>query len=377
MSIERWAEAVWYGTHPGATVTRAALLPLSAAFGLVARARGRLYDAGILRRHALPLPALSVGNLTVGGTGKTPVAAWVVAQLAARGTHPAVVLRGVGDDEARVHALLNPGAPVVTDRDRVRGAFAAARRGADVLVLDDAFQHRRAARDADLVLIATETFGAHARLLPAGPYREPLSALRRASLVLVTRKSATAAHAAEVAGRVAALLVAGPGDPVDVAVAHLAPAAVVRWPRVGAGGSPEAALETLAGARVLAVAGIGAPSAFVAQLRALGASVVLARFPDHHAYDERTVAGLAERARAADLVVTTLKDAVKLGPRWPRHAGALWYVTQRVTVEAGAAALTDMLDAIATDALATAARAGAARLPHRTAPDSAAPGRHA
>lgn len=369
MSLERWAEAVWYGTHPGAVAARVALAPFATAFGAAAAARGRLYDAGLLRQQALPVPALSVGNLTVGGTGKTPFAAWAVAELAARGAHPAVVLRGVGDDEARVHALLNPGAPVVANPDRVRGAIEAARLGADVVVLDDAFQHRRAARDADVVLVAAETFGAGARLLPAGPFREPLTALRRATVVVVTRKSATSSQAGAVAVRIEAL-VAGHG--VRVAAAHLAPASLVRW----GGETPEAgalaAVASLAGARVLAVAGVGAPDAFAAQLRAVGASVTLARFSDHHAYDAHDVASLAERARDADRVVTTLKDAVKLGPRWPHHARALWYVTQRVTLETGAPALADVLDAVA-----TAARAALSRTPHRTVPDSAARGRHA
>lgn len=342
MSLEGWAEAAWYGEGAGPAAARRALAPLAALFRAGALARGRLYDAGLLRARALPVPALSVGNLTVGGTGKTPFAAWAVAELARRGARPAVVLRGVGGDEAEVHALLNPGVPVVADPDRVRGALEAARRGADVVVLDDAFQHRRARRDADVVLVAAERFTPRARVLPAGPYREPLSALRRATVAVATRKTATAAEARAVAARLA------DAAPVPVAVAHLAPASLGCW---GGAADDVRPMEDVRGARVLAVAGVGAPEAFAEQLREAGAAVTLARFPDHHAYGPRDVASVLRGAAGHDLVVTTLKDAVKLGPRWPAGAGALWYVTQRVAVESGADALADVLDALATDAL--------------------------
>ena len=369
MSVERWAEAVWYGTRARDVIARAALAPFASAFGAAAGARGRLYDAGVLRGQALPLRAISIGNLTVGGTGKTPIAAWVVAELIVRGLHPAVVLRGVGDDEARVHALLNPSAPVIADPDRVRGAAAAARLGADVLVLDDAFQHRRAVRDADVVLVAAETFGRRARLLPAGPFRESPRALRRASAVVVTRKSAAESQARDVVAQLEAQL---HGTSVGVALAHLAPAELVRWERDDAIATAREPIATLEGTRVLAIAGVGAPEAFGAQLRAAGAHVSLARFPDHHAYDASDVASLAERADGVDRVVTTLKDAVKIGPCWPRRVGALWYVTQRVTLESGAPVLVDVLDAVA-----EVARAAVARAPHRSVPESAARGRPA
>ncbi len=369
MSREAWAESVWYGTGGGARAARAALAPLAALFGAVVTARGRLYDAGLLGVHALPLPAISVGNLTVGGTGKTPVAAWVAAELARRGARPAVLLRGVGGDEALVHALLNPGVPVVADPDRVRGAAEAVRRGATALVLDDAFQHRRARRDADVVLVAAETFDGRARLLPAGPFRERLSALGRATVVLVTRKSATAAQARAVAARLAAVM---PSGHAGVGIVHLEPASLVRWDADGAGRGAAEHTDVLAGARVLAVAGIGSPDAFAAQLRAVGASVDLARFADHHAYGASDVAALRVRARGVDRIVTTLKDAVKLGPLLSRGGCALWYVTQRVTLETGAPALVDVLDA-----MAHAADAAAARAPHGTVPESAVRGRHA
>jgi tetraacyldisaccharide 4'-kinase len=115
---------------------------------------------------------------------------------------------------------------------------------------------------------------------------------------------------------------------------------------------------------VLAVAGVGAPDAFAEQLRGTGARVTLARFPDHHAYGAADARALAERAGEVDRVVTTLKDAVKLGPLWPDGGRALWYVTQRVRLEAGAGALAEVLDALA---------AAARRSPARSAPPPARP----
>src|SRR3954470_7648563 len=129
-------------------------------FGAVVGARDILYDAGWLPAAATSIPAVSIGNLTVGGTGKTPIAAWVARGLALRGAHPAVILRGYGDDEPLVHARLNPDIPVVTGADRVVTVNEAARRGADIAVLDDAFQHRRVQRMADLVLVSADRWTA-------------------------------------------------------------------------------------------------------------------------------------------------------------------------------------------------------------------------
>ncbi len=362
------AEWVWYGRGAGPAVARAALAPAALLFRAGAAARGALYDAGLARAHPLGLPALGVGNLTVGGTGKTPVAAWACAELRRRGARPALLLRGVGGDEARVHALLNPDVPVVADPDRVRGAARAAEGGADALVLDDAFQHRRARRDVDLVLVSAERWGDAPRLLPAGPYREGLGALRRAAAVVVTRKAASPADADRVATRVAAALGAARGAArgaaaEDVAVVHLAADALHRWDagaHGGPGGDAERPLAALRGAAVVAAAGVGDPAAFAAQLAAAGARVELARYADHHAYTAADAAQLAGRAKRGALLVTTLKDAVKLGPLWPRGAAPLWYVTQRVTVERGAEALAARLDAVAA--------ASRARLAHAPTP---------
>lgn len=322
---ERATERLWESSSGGARLARAALTPASWAYAAIVAARNAGYERGWLPSRELALPAISVGNLTVGGTGKTPVSAFIASRLAARGLKPAIVMRGYGSDETLVHAHLNPGVPVFVAADRAAGVIQARAAGCTVAVLDDAFQHRRAKRDADVVLLAANLAGP-ARLLPAGPWREPFDSLARATLVVVTRKNASIERARELLAR--ALRVA-PG--ALGAIVHLAADRLVAW-RSGEILDPA----TLSGKRVLAAAAIGDPNAFSAQLAETGARVELASEADHHAYSPRDAAALAHRAAGADFVICTLKDAVKLGPVWPREAHPLWYLSQRVVVEAGA-----------------------------------------
>jgi tetraacyldisaccharide 4'-kinase len=304
--------------------------------GVVA-ARNALYDRGTLRAHGTSIPVVSVGNLTVGGTGKTPVSAWIAGELARRGAAPAIVLRGYGDDEPLVHAVLNPAFPVVVSADRTKGVAEAAARGATVAVLDDAFQHRRVARDADIVLVAADGWSIPRRLLPGGPWREPLEALRRADLAVITSKAATQIEV----------------DAVRMAIAHAAPGVPVAGLSLGLGdllrfGDPGARLPLggLAGANVLAIAAVGNADAFFAQLRRAGASVAARGFPDHHRFTPDEAALLARLTPAGGMAVCTLKDAVKLAPLWPADAPALWYVSQPVRVEWGAEQFELLLDAL-------------------------------
>jgi tetraacyldisaccharide 4'-kinase len=320
-------ERIWAADGPAAW----ALTPLSWLFRAATDTRNALFDLGVLRTVDLGLPTISVGNLTVGGTGKTPVAAWVAGTLRARGERPAILLRGYGEDEPLVHRRLTPGIPVIADPDRVRGAARARAEGATVLVLDDAFQHRRAKRDVDLVLVAAEQRLAH-RVLPAGPLREGRGALRRASLVVVTRKSASRDEAEAAAAEWTGFAGAPP-----TAILALSPGPLVAAdPASGAAPLP---LRALAGRHVLAISAIGNPAAFEAQLAAVGARVEGIRFQDHHGFGATDLEALVARARPEMLVVCTLKDAVKLGGRWPRQAPPLWYLSQAVEVERGGALL--------------------------------------
>jgi tetraacyldisaccharide 4'-kinase len=297
--------------------------------------RNALFDRGLFTSQPLGLPTISIGNLTVGGTGKTPMSAWVAQAMLQRGIRPAILLRGYGDDEPAVHRRLTPGAVVIADPDRVRGAAAARAAGAQAIILDDGFQHRRAARDLDVVLVAAEQ-GVPARLLPAGPLREPRRAVARASLIIVTRKSASLVQATEVAEAWSRFSRRAP-----VVLASLGLDAICL---VATGSAEPLPLRMLAGQRVLAIAGIGDPAAFARQIEAVGARVDLAGFPDHAPFSEADLTALAIRAREADRVVCTLKDAVKLGDRWPRNAPPLWYLSQRVVIERGGEVLEALLD---------------------------------
>ena len=314
------------------------LAPVSVLYRIGTGIHAALYRSGLRHAQRLALPAISVGNLTVGGTGKTPIAAWIASTLRARQAHPAIVMRGYGDDEPLVHERLNPDVPVVVSPDRIRGTERAATLGADVVVLDDAFQHRRAARTADLVLLSADRWASAPRLLPAGPWREPLSALRRASMVIITRKAASPATASAVA------------DTIRHRFAGLAigVAALMLQELRSATGESTMPLEALAGARVLAIVAIGDPSAFLRQLAATDATVRAAVFADHHAYTPTEVARLVSMMAAGEIAVCTLKDAVKLASHWPREAPPLWYVSQSVVVEEGR----DALDVLVTRVLA-------------------------
>ena len=337
------AEWAWYGQGAAARLTRALLTPLGWAFGAVVGVRGALYDRGILHAAEPELPVLGVGNLTVGGTGKTPVAAELARRLRAAGARPAIVLRGYGGDEPLVHARLNPGVPVVAGADRSAGVREAASAGADLAVLDDVFQHRQLRRDLDIVLVSADRWGrTPVRHLPAGPWRETLTALNRASLAIVTRK---AAGEEDVEDALSHVREAAPGVPVAVARLELGA-------MVGAAGDIEGehrTLESIQGRRVVVAAAIGDPTALLRQLQDSGAELVPRVWPDHHAFTGNDAAALASFGGDADLVVCTLKDAVKLAPLWPRVGLPLWYVSQAVTFERGEdevrRVLTALLDA--------------------------------
>jgi tetraacyldisaccharide 4'-kinase len=304
----------WWAGEAGAVGRVASLLawPLELVFRTAVAVRNRLYHRGVLRTLAAPIPVLAVGNLTVGGTGKTPVAAWLVRRLAELGRRPALVARGYGRDELLLHARWNPSCPVIAAPDRIVGVRAAAAGGADVAVLDDGFQHRRLGRDADVVLLAAET-PFPGRLLPRGPYREPAEALGRAALVVVTRKAAPEARAVVLAERLEAEL---PGRPL--ARAALLPAA---WQHLdGTAADPPRPPLLVATAVAEPETVLVTVRAALARSAAAGAPVPAPRlkaYPDHHAFDEADVAALARAAGAGTLIVTE-KDAVKLEPHASR-----------------------------------------------------------
>lgn len=335
MTAARAVRWLWSGA-PAARLARLPLVPLAALYGAGMRLRAAGYRAGWRSVARLPLPTVAVGNLSVGGTGKTPLAAWIAAYYAARGRTPAILLRGYGGDEPLVHARLVPEAVVVANPDRRAGARAALARGADILVLDDAYQLLGVARDLNLAVVSAESVGRSVWPLPAGPWREGTDALARANLIVVTRKQASAAAAAGFAdwlGR------RRPGTPV--CVAHLA-VRELQGMQSGAAHEPAA----LAGRRVFAAAGIADPESFAAQLRATGASVQLQAYQDHHAYTPAELARLARAAGEGDYVVVTEKDAVKLRGRWPGDAPEPLVAVLAVQWERNGRALEQALDAV-------------------------------
>ena len=330
-------ERVWRGTDRAARLARLALAPAEGLYRGIVAARGLLYDLHLLPARRTALPSLSVGNLSVGGTGKTPVAAFIAERLRERGGQPAIVLRGYGGDEPLVHATLNPTVPVVISANRVTGVAKARVLGADIAVLDDAFQHRGADRWGDIVLVSADSWTAKQRMLPAGPWREPVSALRRAALTIVTRKAASFDDAR---GVIAALRSVVPT--LATAIIALSPGELR-----DARGTETLPMEAISGRRLHVIAAIGDPAAFVRQLEMAGAaSVVTSIYPDHYDFTPHDATRLALDAGRAELVVCTLKDAVKLAPHWPAEAPRLWYVSQNVSVEQGADTLDLLLDGL-------------------------------
>ncbi|MEZ6184718.1 MAG: tetraacyldisaccharide 4'-kinase [Planctomycetota bacterium] len=289
------------------SVLRGFLALLSAVYAQVLRLRNAAYDWGLKRARRAPLPVLSVGNLTAGGTGKTPLVIALAQTALERGLKVAVLARGYGaaqdgelNDELLEVGERVPQALLVAGRDRVRGAERAARAGAELIVLDDGFQHRRLARDLDVVLVdATDPWGP-AGVLPRGLLREPRSGIRRADWVILTRVEQAPERAAALEAEVRALGFRGP-----LARARSEPLGLVPL-RGGAPAGP-----------VFAACALGNPSAFVRGLRAGGLEVVGERaFADHHPYAAADVAGIEAAARAAGAqgVVVSGKDAVKLRP---------------------------------------------------------------
>jgi len=296
---------------------RMATLPLELGFRMVSGVWGRMYDSGVMPLQRVPVPVISVGNLTVGGSGKTPLSSWLLKELAARGERPALVSGGYGGDEIQLHRRWAPDALVIAEEDRAYGAWKAARKGATVVILDDGFQHRRLARDLDIVLLAANT-PTRVRLLPRGPFREPLNSLNRAGVVVMTRK--------------------GTNDATEAVELSVDP--YLREPPVKVAFVPDG-WTTLEGKDApgpegdyLAVAGIGDPDSFSRSLMdATGRPGDLLPFPDHHPYTWTDIQTLQDLA-GSRTVVTTEKDAVRLAP-FARQLPEARVLRLRVEVEAG------------------------------------------
>jgi len=331
------AHWVWRSRSPVAALTRGALLPAAGAYRLGVWARNAAYDAGMLRASRLPRPSVGVGNLAVGGVGKTPIASFLAGELVRRGLRPGILLRGYGADETREHEAAMPDAVVVADADRHAAAVRAAAAGAEVLVLDDCLQRRDVLPDVLLAVVSAESSGDRRWPLPAGPWREGLGALRRADAVVVSHKTASAAEASALAGRLSARTPSARPVTIALELAGLRPLT----------GGPADPPGWLAGRGILAVCGIAEPELFEAQLAGAGARVRLMAFGDHHAYDVTDARRIVREAGGSLAIVTTAKDAVKLGRLWPDGGPACWIAVLAARVTSGGDALAALLDRVA------------------------------
>jgi len=297
---------------PVPKILRFALHLPSYLYRLAVAARNRLFDLGILPTYKVGVPVISVGNVTVGGTGKTPFVELLCRRLLAAGRRPAIVSRGYGvhhgpNDEALVLAANLPQVPHVQEPDRVLAAYTAIDRyGCDTIVLDDGFQHRRLSRDLDIVLLdCTNPFG-YGHVLPRGLLREPPRTLRRASAVVLTRADCVTEQKLQ-SIRSAVFTLAG-DKPMLVATHR----PTCLWQPSG----ETEPLECAANLYVVAFCGLGNPSAFWHTVSSLGCKLVATRaFPDHHNYTLSDVEELSSWVRTfdAELILTSQKDLVKLG----------------------------------------------------------------
>ena len=342
----RAVERLWDATGLAARAGRLLLTPAAGLYAAGIGVRNAAYGAGVLRAGTAPARTVSIGNLRVGGTGKTPLTRWLAQQSAARGVATAIVSRGYGGSAREAHVVgdgtaivsdvarsgdeavmlaRTAGVPVIAGAERVAAAELAVRTfGSRLLLCDDAFQHRALRRDLDVVLVDAGERGGLGRLLPAGPLREPLRALKRAHVVLVReREGATPAAAPRGALRV-----------------RFAPRALVQ---PVAAGWEEIGLAALAGQRVLAVSGVARPAPLYRTLRDWEAELVhVLEYPDHHPYDTADWHAIAAAAKDVDLIVTTEKDLVKL-EAYPFARGKLVALRLGVAVDDADALVTRVI----------------------------------
>lgn len=324
---ERRVRAAWR-EGPGPGLRLAGLL-----FGAASDLRNLAYESGLASAARPLLPLLSVGGLTVGGSGKTPVCGAAAGALLERGVRPAVVTRGF-TDELAVHRRINPRAVVLGAPDRLAAVEEAAGRGAAVAVLDDGFQHRRVARDLEWVVVSAGDLHRHPwRRLPAGPARDRWGELARADAIVVTSRPPAAAGDRGVRRRIARQFPAAVVASCEIRPTGLRPAN--RAAREAGDAAPSVAFASvMRGREFLSRLGREHPEIRDEYL-----------FPDHHTIDDETLAEM-RRSAAGGGLVGTLKDAVKLVDRLD-PAVPLWYAAEEVRWAAGGRALAVQLDRLA------------------------------
>jgi tetraacyldisaccharide 4'-kinase len=302
---------------PGAVLLRCIFGIAARIYGIIICIRNFLYSKGWLKIHRADVPVISIGNITTGGTGKTPLVIWLCRRIISdsefkiSSSQCAIMTRGYKAeqhyrDEPAVLAESCPGVQVVVNPDRVAGATEAVGRfGAKVLIMDDGFQHRRLGRDVNIVAIdSTVPFG-YGKLLPAGLLREPIGSLNRADAVVITRcDQVNEAELTQIEDRLKRI-----NPEIVIARSMHAPicAKSIEDREIG--------LEELEGKKIFAFCGIGNPGAFLNTVKGLGAELVGSKvFDDHYHYTDDCVADIYEQAQRldAELILTTQKDWVSI-----------------------------------------------------------------
>ena len=288
-----------------AIIIRFFLTALSFVYCLAIKLVDKAYSSGIRRVYRSPVPVISVGNITLGGTGKTPFTVFIVEHLAGIGKRPAVLTRGYGNDEHKMMKDAVNDLMVFPGQDRVKSAKKAVKLGADVLVLDDGFQHRRLGRNLDVLLLDCPFPFAKDHLFPRGMLREPVSSLRRAGIIVLSKVDRIDKDQQEkIVRRINGL---APGVPI-VSAKH---EPMIMTDTAGAGYSPE----ELQGKKVYLVSGIADPEYFAYTVKKTGAVVVgVLKFPDHYKYRQMDIDRVFAKcfSSSVEVILTTEKDYIKL-----------------------------------------------------------------
>jgi tetraacyldisaccharide 4'-kinase len=304
--MKLWLERQWYSSSPWQVL----LWPLSALFRCLVAMRRLLYRISLLPGYHLPVPVIVVGNLTVGGAGKTPLVLWLVEFLRAQGYRPGIISRGYGSRARRPQSVTASSDPALAGdepvllarraqcpvwigarRADVARALLKARPDCNILISDDGLQHYALLRDVEIVVVDGQRRFGNGHLLPAGPLREPVSRMKLADAVVV--------NGGDIAPGEYAMRLTGTNfrrlrEPANATAADFS------------------------GKRLHAVAGIGHPPRFFAYLRQLGLEVIEHAFPDHHAYQPHEL-----QFDNADAILMTEKDAVKCSAFAPEHCWML------------------------------------------------------
>ncbi len=287
------------------------LFAVSFCYRFIVALRNILYNKSIIKAVKVPAAVISIGNITTGGTGKTPLVAWLCNYFTAKNIETAVLTRGykakgsVFADEPAMLAKASPKAKVIVNPDRIAGAQKAiSQHNAKLLIMDDGFQHRKLARDVDIVAIdATEPFG-YEKLLPAGLLREPLDSLKRADAVVITRSNQNSTEKiSEIKERLSKI------NP-DIVFAS----AVHKPMGIKLIKDKQMPLNELAGRKIYAFCGIGNPDSFFQTLSQMAFNIVGTKvYNDHHKYTESDIAAIYEDAKykQAQFILTTHKDWIK------------------------------------------------------------------